>query len=276
MDIQAYISSGILETYLMGLASPQEAQEVETLAVKFPAIRIELTKIENAISEYALLNSVTPPFDLRDKVFAAITASENGTLTKGDAKIVDFKSAKSSGESSGMKWYAAAASIALFASLTYNYTQFQQTETEKLNALAAVDSINNVNLEIQKQLSLEKETALKNIALLTQPGNKLIEMKGLEISPSSSAMILYNEQTKQAYLSVKSLPPAAADKQYQLWAIVDGKPVDMGVFDVNTDSASLQKMMNIENPQAFAVTLEQKGGSLTPTLEQMYVMGKNG
>ena len=260
----------------MGLASPQEAQEVETLAAKFPAIRIELTKIENAVAEYAMLNSVTPPLALRDKVFAAISAEENSSLAKGDAKIVDFNGEKSSESSSGMKWYAAAASIALFASLAYNYTQFHKTEAEKLNALAAVDSINNVNVEIQKQLALEKETALKNIDLLTQPGNKLIEMKGLEISPSSLAMILYNQQTKQAYLSVKSLPKPPVDKQYQLWAIVDGKPVDMGVFDVNMDSTSLQKMMSIENPQAFAVTLEQKGGSPTPTLEQMYVMGKNG
>jgi anti-sigma-K factor RskA len=38
----------------------------------------------------------------------------------------------------------------------------------------------------------------------------------------------------------------------------------------------LQKMKSVENPQAFAVTLEPKGGSAVPTLNQMFVMGKNG
>jgi anti-sigma-K factor RskA len=33
-------------------------------------------------------------------------------------------------------------------------------------------------------------------------------------------------------------------------------------------------MKNVQNAQAFAVTLEQRGGSPTPTMEAMYAMGK--
>jgi len=33
-------------------------------------------------------------------------------------------------------------------------------------------------------------------------------------------------------------------------------------------------MKNIPKAQAFAITLEKKGGSVTPTLSAMYVMGK--
>lgn len=32
----------------------------------------------------------------------------------------------------------------------------------------------------------------------------------------------------------------------------------------------------IDNPRAFAVTLEPRGGSENPTLEQMYVIGEVG
>ena len=157
----------------MGLCSPQEAQEVETLAAKFPAIRIELGKIENALHDFALLNSVTPPPALREKIFAAISAQENLNFAKGDAKVVDFSSGTSSNSSGGLKWYAAAASIALFASLAYNYTQFHKSEQEKINALAAVDSINTINDEVQKQLALEKEAVSKNISLLKNENHDL-------------------------------------------------------------------------------------------------------
>ena len=39
-------------------------------------------------------------------------------------------------------------------------------------------------------------------------------------------------QSKEVYLLVNQLPTPDPDKQYQLWAIVDGNPVDAGVFDM--------------------------------------------
>ena len=36
----------------------------------------------------------------------------------------------------------------------------------------------------------------------------------------------------------------------------------------------LQKMKPFDKADAFAITLEKKGGSTTPTMEAMYVMGK--
>jgi anti-sigma-K factor RskA len=62
------------------------------------------------------------------------------------------------------------------------------------------------------------------------------------------------------------------DKQYQLWAIIDGKPVDAGVFDGNV--ASLIKMKAITSGvTTFAVTVEPRGGKESPSLETMQVAG---
>ena len=64
----------------------------------------------------------------------------------------------------------------------------------------------------------------------------------------------------------------AQENQYQLWAIIDGKPVDAGVFD--TSLAGLLKMKEIGNgAAAFAVTIEPRGGKASPTLETMQVVG---
>jgi anti-sigma-K factor RskA len=37
---------------------------------------------------------------------------------------------------------------------------------------------------------------------------------------------------------------------------------------------ALQKMKEVTSAQVFAVTLEKKGGSETPSLDQMFVAGK--
>jgi anti-sigma-K factor RskA len=102
-----------------------------------------------------------------------------------------------------------------------------------------------------------------------------VTMPGTKSFPSSLATVYWNKSSKQVFLLANNLPQPAAGKQYQLWAIVDGKPVDMGVFDSNTGTADLlQKMKSVDNAEMFAITLENKGGSPVPTMDQMYVAGK--
>jgi anti-sigma-K factor RskA len=86
------------------------------------------------------------------------------------------------------------------------------------------------------------------------------------------AYVYWNESTEEVYLSIQNMRTLAQENQYQLWAIIDGKPVDAGVFDTNL--AGLLKMKAIGNgAAAFAVTVEPRGGKASPTLETMQVVG---
>ncbi len=89
------------------------------------------------------------------------------------------------------------------------------------------------------------------------------------------ATVYWDSRSKDVYLLVNNLPKPASQKQYQLWAIVDGKPVDAGMVDLSgSQDNMLLKMRNIPEAQAFAITLEKEGGSPSPTMEAMYVLGK--
>ena len=69
------------------------------------------------------------------------------------------------------------------------------------------------------------------------------------------------------------MPKNDEEHQYQLWALVDGKPVDLGVFDAEDGVIGLKDMKSIGTLQTFAVTLEPRGGSINPTLEKLMVIG---
>ena len=85
-------------------------------------------------------------------------------------------------------------------------------------------------------------------------------------------MIYWNKQSQAVYLDIKNLPPPPSDKQYQLWFIdPSNKPVSAGVFDMKT--GEWMKMVNAPAALAFAITLEPLGGSVNPTMDQMYVLG---
>ncbi|ULT23339.1 anti-sigma factor [Sphingobacterium sp. E70] len=75
------------------------------------------------------------------------------------------------------------------------------------------------------------------------------------------------------YLNLEQMPVAPKGKQYQLWAMVDGKPVNAGVFPLDAKVDGTSKMLDIPKAQAFAITLEDEGGKDVPTLSELYVMG---
>ena len=65
MNIQEYISSGILESYVLGATTPEERKEVEKYSAMYPEIKLELEEIEKAMNNYATQHSVTPPSHLK-------------------------------------------------------------------------------------------------------------------------------------------------------------------------------------------------------------------
>jgi anti-sigma-K factor RskA len=100
----------------------------------------------------------------------------------------------------------------------------------------------------------------------------MIKMPGVPGKEGHMATVFWQTRTKDVYVMPNKLPAPAEDRQYQLWAMVKGKPVDAGMLD--PDCISVCKMKNIPEAEAFAITLEKKGGSPTPNMEQLFVMGK--
>jgi hypothetical protein len=98
-----------------------------------------------------------------------------------------------------------------------------------------------------------------------------VEMKGMPGKEKNLATVLWDKNSKDVYIYVDNMQQTPQGRQYQLWAIVNGKPVDAGVI---SNCIGLCKMKKIDHAEAFAITLEKEGGSTTPTLSEMYVMGK--
>jgi anti-sigma-K factor RskA len=74
------------------------------------------------------------------------------------------------------------------------------------------------------------------------------------------------------------MPKLPNDKQYQLWALLNGKdgslqPTSLGLFDI-ADKNVVLKMKNTQKADAFAITIENRGNTGGPNLGQLQNMGK--
>ncbi len=270
-DLEAYIESGILELYVMGDVTHDEKLQVEEMAAKHPAVKAELDEIERSLETYAESNAVEVPEHLRSRVL-------NSLLTNyGDDKTFDKKSAEVSDnvitfapKANNFYKYAFAACLALLLAssiaLIGLYNKLQQSNTQ----LAALQTdkqqfANKVNL-MDEQLEIFRDASFRFLKLQGTP----------KAPPGSSITIAWSPAKKKVMIDMASLKMPENDKehQYQLWALVAGKPVDLGVFDASADSTDMKEMKSIASADNFAVTLEPRGGSASPTMDEMMVIGK--
>lgn len=276
MDIQEYIQSGIIESYVLGLASEEEAAELLSLSLVHPPIKKALEETELAFEKNALDNAIAPDAIVKQNLLATLqhefVPEKAVHVAAASAPLPQAPQIRSI-EPAATRWkyIAAAAAVLLVVSATLNYYYYHSYHqaSEKYEALLSEKTMLEASVNVYKTRLQEASDARE---LMANPAMAVVKMPGVAGKENSHATVYWNTQSKEVYLLTAQLPAAPAGKQYQLWAIVDGKPVDAGVLE-NCNS-SLCKMKTIPSAQAFAITLEQNGGSPTPTLTALYVMGK--
>ncbi|TAL49529.1 MAG: anti-sigma factor [Chitinophagaceae bacterium] len=261
MNIQEYISSGIVESYVLGLASAEERAEFETNCIAYPEVRTAREAFELLLEKQAMESAVAPPAALKQKIF------DNLSTVGEEKKVIAEQTPLRT-----MNWLkiaAAACFILLAGSLWWNMSL--KNENRKLQALQ--EKIET--LQAQLDSSSSHFAQMKADAEAIQKSSiKMAKMDGTANSPQSFATVYWDTTSHDVYLLVNNLPKPASEHQYQLWALLDGKPIDMGVLEISEKPLQLYRMKNAQAAQAFAITLEKKGGSPTPSMDKMYVIGK--
>lgn len=268
MNIEDYISSGVLECYVLGQLTRTEAAKVEDMANRFPEVRKEIEQIEVSLENYATAYSKSPSASVKEKLMASISSFDQ---TLPQTKIVKIYR-----QNKLVSYFAAASTIfALLFGIAafYYHNEWMIAKTQIAELKQDNEKIAAQNTVLNSQIAVEINTREEILSTLRDTNTKAIILKGLPLSPSSVALVFWNIENHSVFLDIKNLPIPPPDKQYQLWALQNGVPMNAGVFTGRL-SEDFQKMKNIVSAEAFAITLENKGGSLNPTLDRMYVMGK--
>ena len=277
MNIQQYISSGIIEAYIIGVATDEEAHELLLLCEQYPEVKAAVLSYEKDMERYVSMNAIEPPEEMKEQIWAAIQKNESPVMqahsgsSNSNTIAFDANSERKTSVSFN-KMIAVAAAVILVASIGMNAYLWNKTQSSE-QAMASIKSDQQKILDANKTYQLQLTQSDNNMQLLLNPAVKSMVLAGVGNHVGTNAVLLWDTKSKEVYLSLKDIPPPPNGKQYQLWAIVDGKPVDAGVYALNSKDA-IQKMKIIPSAQMFAITIENAGGSPTPTLDQMIVAGK--
>jgi anti-sigma-K factor RskA len=251
MNVKEYISSGIIESYVMGLASEAERQEFEANCLQYPEIAEARNAFEIALEEQLLGDAISAPVFLKGQIEEKVKSSSIETA------IIESEEERTPVRRIGIWRWVAAASLIFMAGAIY----WAITTNKKYQDLQAK------NRELQNQV--QQSTAQMNDVQddLDKLRNHPMKTAALKSGDNSAYAIVYWDTvsaSKDVYLMINNLPQPASDKQYQLWALLNGQPIDLGMIEVKQQRL-LYRMKNVQNAQAFAITLEPKGGSDQPT-----------
>lgn len=270
MDIQAYIQSGVIESYVLSLTSAEEAAEVERLRIQYIEVDEAINEFSSTLEKTAFEHAVIPPPELKAKIFAEIQNENQSGKIAPLARDYNQQALETRTRNIRTWRMVAAASIILLivsaASNIYLFNQYSDKK-EAYQALLSERETLQANSQVYQTQLKEWQSAA---AMIADTGMAMVKMHSPK-GKDDAATVFWNTRNKDVYVMVNKLPEPKTGKQYQLWAMVDGKPVDAGILDPSCTSVC--KMKNIPNAQAFAITLEKEGGNPTPNLKALYVMG---
>lgn len=295
MNLSEIIESGLIELYAMNALSAAEAAQVEAWAAAFPEVRAEIEEAQSALELYAQAHAVEPSAGMKAKIMANFEADLAGQLkeeksedskdikdVKNDVDNIqdtknDIQTPKTdplsitpqnapSGSNFGKMLPWAIAALSLVAAVSFfmkaNNTTARLTDCQKESAQLADKQ--QVIVDLERKMNVLRDTNTRSIDLKST-GNPALP-KGLLVK------VYWNAKDKATLLTILNLPKPPKGKQYQLWAIEGANaPVDAGL--IAYDVTAVQPMRGFEKVNTFAITLENEGGSVVPTLDQMYVAG---
>lgn len=249
MDKDYILENGILELYLLSELNETEQVAVEHAINFLSDLKSIFTELEANFEKLAFENAINPPQAVKDNLTQSLVRT----------KIIPLQKTKSLRTYLGIASEIAACLLIgfiwLYLNLDQTKKQLQIVENQKLQFSKEINGLNS-----------KIETADKLLDMISSSDVKQYVVKGNSLAPDAQIVNYINHKEKLVVINTKSLPILDNEHDYQMWADVEGKMINMGLISKN---ASLVVMNYIEKAESLNITIEPKGGSDNPNVAQL-------
>lgn len=254
MSLTEIRESGLLELYIIGNLSLYESKIVDEAISNFPVLKQDLYEIEQSLAFYSKAHSIPAP---------PITLSNILNELGSEPKIN-----KDSNNNKKNNINPPAASIfgkllwPLIFAITFAVSYW------------TISNLSSTNDSLEKQLAscLQSNEEINDELIILEQirnrNNNIVLVDATEKYPETKLIIHDNQTDQKTFIQVQNLPELASDQSFQLWSLkADSDPIPLDVFQ--RDSANIFEVQHVSSTNAYAITIEQEGGSTSPTLEQL-------
>ncbi len=242
--IHQFLESDLLEKYLLGSTSIEESAQVERYIAMYPEVRESYMELQENLEAYAKLHAVKAPEGLRERILLSVKRERAGRL-----RFIR---------------YAVAASVAaLFFAGASVFFWNQNQNLQEENAM-----VNNKIQVLEADMRERLEDVRNQFIVLNNPQTRKFMVNGNMKARELKAIAYVNPVKKLSYINVRNLPNLPEDKDYQMWAEVNGEMVNLGILRDLNDKDKLLALPYGEKGVSY-ITIEQKGGNSTPSVQNI-------
>ena len=268
MSENEYIQSGAIEAYVLGVATKEEQSIHQQMELAYAAVKEARLQFEKEWETSSLSQATAVPAHLHEAIKGQ-WQKEFGTNqpTEVSPAAAPVKPLLAPAPKP-IRWFRtalAACALLLMGSILLNFVYWSRY-TDYAKRYEAL-------LGEQSSLLAKNNAMQASLKMINDPGMQPVVLNAVSGQTAMKATVYYSKKNKDVYLQLNNLPKPVAGKQYQLWAEVDGVMIDAGLLTWNEEAMPV-KMNAIENAEAFAISLEEAGGSKEPTLSAVMLLGK--
>lgn len=259
----------LLAGYVLGDLEPQEQSLIESISdePRFQGTVMQLERVAAVVSSVGACELPrSMPTGLRSKISRDATSLFSQANSSETPPGVELASSSDDASRREIFAWILAAAASLIAFLSYFSAQNVGDPTQLVEKTIPVD------LQQQRAAFLQQHPDAIEVAWSAGTTPMEDEVGG---------DVVWDTESQTGYMRFVGLPVnEPSQQQYQLWIIDpdrDDEPVDGGVFDSTSDGelvVAIDAKLRVVNPQAFAITIEQPGGVVVSTQEQLPLLAK--
>ncbi|MCM5664375.1 anti-sigma factor [Galbibacter mesophilus] len=242
-EVKIFLESDLLERYLIGETSYEEEIRVEHFLDTEIEVQTVYKELQDNLEFYAKAYAVEAPKSVKSDILKAI--SEENT------EVTMASSAKKS-----IPWYFVAACVTTFLFGATTITLWKQNKLLSNEKNTVASQIENLKKDI-----LSTNSKLENIkskyAVLNDPETRKYVITGNERAKNLKSVAYINPKERMTAINIVSMPDLPEDKEFKMWAEVNGEMVSLGVLE-----KADRKLMSLpfqDNASKYKITIGAKG-----------------
>lgn len=261
MNKDELLRSGLLEQYVLGLASSEEVKEVERMAAIYPEVNDKICQLQNCMEHY--IEEHLSPLSLEEERLS------------GDSRNKKINKHKYNGAANThqWRWFLGLAIICVIILSVINLQLYHYQQGLRADIAGIGNRLERMN-DNYDQLKIRNERLFQQYALLKDVGTKQIALNGTRFAPAAKLILYWNDEHKKSYLNIIQLPEPPAGHEYQIWANVKGEHKQMCPIDLDKQDSTLHPLPFMSDCKGFVITLEKVGGAVRPNVEKTFAQGE--
>ncbi len=238
--LHSFLQSGLIDSYILGTTTPNETLEVEHYISTYSEVKAEYNRLQDNLEIIAKANAVEAPKFVLDAILNDIN----------DKPVIALNTRKQH-----TPWYSIAASFAAIMFAVTAFLLYQKNSDLIRENNVVVDELFDLRSDIENNNN-KLDNVMRQLMKLNNPETEKYVLRGNDRAKDLKTVAYINSVDKTSMIDVVSLPKLPKEQQYQIWAELQDRMVNLGILDAN--DRRLKSIPYMENALGLSITIEPK------------------